>query len=44
VVNLWLGFPYMFLVCTGALQSLPTELDEAARMDGAGPWRVFRSI
>ncbi|MHA7306551.1 ABC transporter permease subunit [Arthrobacter sp. TMN-49] len=44
VVNLWLGFPYMFLVCTGALQSLPTELDEAARVDGAGPWRVFRSI
>ncbi|WP_231391962.1 ABC transporter permease subunit [Arthrobacter sp. 35W] len=44
VVNLWLGFPYMFLVCTGALQSLPSELDEAARMDGAGPWRVFRAI
>ncbi|ALO68690.1 maltose ABC transporter permease [Arthrobacter alpinus] len=44
VVNLWLGFPYMFLVCTGALQSLPAELDEAARMDGAGAWRVFRSI
>lgn len=44
VVNLWLGFPYMFLVCTGALQSLPNELDEAARMDGAGAWRVFRSI
>lgn len=44
VVNLWLGFPYMFLVCTGALQSLPTELDEAARVDGAGAWRVFRSI
>ena len=44
VVNLWLGYPYMFLVCTGALQSLPSELDEAARMDGASPWRVFRSI
>lgn len=44
VVNLWLGFPYMFLVCTGALQSLPNELDEAARMDGAGAFRVFRSI
>ena len=44
VVNLWLGFPYMFLVCTGALQSLPTELDEAARVDGAGAWRVFTSI
>ena len=44
VVNLWLGFPYMFLVTTGALQSLPEDVDEAARMDGAGPWRIFRSI
>ena len=44
VVNLWLGFPYMFIVCTGALQSLPSELEEAARMDGAGAWRVFRAI
>ncbi|WP_309109131.1 ABC transporter permease subunit, partial [Arthrobacter sp.] len=40
----WLGFPYMFLVCTGALQSLPEELDEAARVDGASAWRIFRSI
>lgn len=44
LVNLWLGYPYMFLVCTGALQSLPEELEEAARVDGANPWRVFRSI
>lgn len=44
IVNLWLGFPYMFLVCTGALQSLPDDVDEAARMDGAGAWRIFRSI
>ena len=43
-VNLWLGFPYMFLVCTGALQSIPGELTESAVMDGAGPWRRFRSI
>ncbi len=44
LVNLWLGFPYMFLVCTGALQSIPDELPEAARVDGAGPFRIFRSI
>ncbi|WP_434994946.1 ABC transporter permease subunit [Arthrobacter sp. Ld5] len=44
VVNLWLGFPYMFLVCTGALQSLPEEVDEAARMDGASAWRIFAAI
>lgn len=44
LVNTWLGFPYMFLVCTGALQSLPEEVNEAARMDGASNWRIFRSI
>lgn len=44
LVNLWLGFPYMFLVCTGALQSIPEELEEAATVDGAKPWAVFRLI
>ena len=43
-LNLWLGYPYMFLICTGALQSIPDELTEAARVDGASPWRVVRSI
>lgn len=43
-VNLWLGFPYMFLICTGALQSIPEELAEAATVDGARPWAVFRLI
>jgi len=44
LVNTWLGFPYMFLICTGALQSIPGELREAARVDGAGPLQGFRSI
>jgi arabinogalactan oligomer/maltooligosaccharide transport system permease protein len=44
LLNLWLGFPYMFLICTGALQSIPDELSEAARVDGAGPWAIFRLI
>ncbi|WP_197517265.1 ABC transporter permease subunit [Microbacterium karelineae] len=44
IVNIWLGFPYMFLVCTGALQSIPEELQEAATVDGAKPWEVFRLI
>lgn len=43
-VNLWLGFPYMFLICTGALQSIPHEVYEAGRLDGAKPWRMFRSL
>jgi len=44
MVNLWLSYPYWFLVCTGALQSLSTETIEASRIDGAGPTRQFRSI
>lgn len=44
LVNVWLGFPYMFLICSGALQAVPHELKEAARVDGAGAGRVFRTI
>lgn len=43
-VNLWLSYPYWFLVCTGALQALPGETMEAAKIDGAGAWRQFRSV
>ncbi|WP_246956326.1 ABC transporter permease subunit [Brachybacterium sp. Marseille-Q7125] len=35
LTNLWMGFPYMFIVSTGALQSIPSDVMEAARMDGA---------
>lgn len=44
VLNLWLGFPYMFLITTGALQSIPGDIYEAARIDGANGWRQFRAI
>ncbi len=44
MVNLWLGFPYMFLITTGALQSIPNELMESARIDGASPWQQLRLI
>ena len=44
IVNLWLGFPYMFLICTGALQSIPDDVNEAATVDGASPWQTFRLI
>ncbi len=38
LVNLWLGYPYMMIVSLGALQSIPSELYEAALVDGA-TWR-----
>lgn len=44
LVNFWLGFPYMFLVTTGALQSIPAELSEAASIDGASAFQIFRQI
>lgn len=43
-VNLWLGFPYMFLLTTGILQSIPASLYEAAAIDGANRWQAFRKI
>jgi arabinogalactan oligomer/maltooligosaccharide transport system permease protein len=44
LVSVWLTFPYFFLVSLGALQSIPGELVEAAKVDGAGAWQVFRKV
>ena len=41
LVTVWQGFPYFFLISTGALQAIPTELKEAARVDGASPFQTF---
>jgi arabinogalactan oligomer/maltooligosaccharide transport system permease protein len=42
--NGWLSFPFMMVVSLGALTSIPTELYEAARVDGATRWQQFTSI
>jgi arabinogalactan oligomer/maltooligosaccharide transport system permease protein len=44
MVNTWFGFPFMMTACLGALQSIPTELNEAAQVDGAGIFTRFRKI
>jgi arabinogalactan oligomer/maltooligosaccharide transport system permease protein len=44
LVQLWAGTPYMFLIATGAIQSLSTETIEAAQVDGASPFQVFSKI
>ncbi len=44
LVNLWMGFPYMFLIVTGALQAIPKELVEAAKVDGATGMQVWRHV
>ncbi len=44
IVNLWLGFPYFYLISTGALQALPSDVQEAAQIDGANGRQIFRLI
>lgn len=42
--DVWHWAPYMTLVMLGGLASIPTETQEAARIDGASAWAVFRDI
>lgn len=42
--DVWHWAPYMTLVLLGGLASIPTETQEAARVDGASSWRVFRDV
>ncbi|BDG03244.1 carbohydrate ABC transporter permease [Anaeromyxobacter oryzae] len=42
--NAWLSFPFMMMVALGALQSIPADIYEAARVDGATRWQRFVSI
>jgi multiple sugar transport system permease protein len=44
MVDAWAGFPFMFVTLLSALQGIPSELYDAARIDGAGRWTCFRRI
>lgn len=44
IVNVWLSYPFFTVVILGALQSVPQELSEAARVDGANAWQAFWRI
>lgn len=44
VVNIWYGVPFFAIMLLAALQSVPEELMEAAKIDGAGPIRRLFSI
>lgn len=37
IVNTWLGYPYMMILCIGLLKSIPDDLYEASAIDGATP-------
>jgi ABC-type sugar transport system permease subunit len=40
----WQGFPFIAVSVLAGLKMIPAELHEAARVDGAGPWRVFWKV
>lgn len=44
LVNVWKNTPFMAVVLLAGLQSVPPELYEAARIDGASKWKSFRHI
>ncbi len=43
-VNVWKAFPFYALFILAGLQSIPQEIGEAARIDGAGSWALLRYI
>jgi arabinogalactan oligomer/maltooligosaccharide transport system permease protein len=44
IVNLWIGIPYSMLITSGILINIPSDLYEAAILDGASPFIMFRKI
>ncbi|AUH01968.1 maltose ABC transporter permease MalF [Prodigiosinella confusarubida] len=44
IVNTWLGYPYMMILCMGLLKAVPEDLYEASAMDGATPMQNFFRI
>ena len=44
LADIWQGIPFFAVMLLAALQAIPEELFEAARIDGASVWRVFRHV
>ena len=44
LVNIWLGIPFMMMSISGALQALPSDMYEAAKIDGVTGWDAFRHL
>jgi ABC-type sugar transport system permease subunit len=44
VANVWRTFPYAMILTLAALQTIPEELYEAGKIDGAGRWNLFRYV
>ncbi|PYF99296.1 multiple sugar transport system permease protein [Georgenia satyanarayanai] len=44
IANIWLGIPFNLVILYSGLQNIPTDMYEAASLDGASGWQQFRSI
>jgi maltose/maltodextrin transport system permease protein len=44
MVNTWLGYPYIMLLCLGLIRSIPADLYEASAIAGAGAWTNLTRI
>jgi maltose/maltodextrin transport system permease protein len=44
IVNTWLGYPYIMVLCSGLLKAIPSDLYEASAIAGASPWVNFTKI
>lgn len=44
VIDTWLSIPFVALILLAGLQSVPIEINEAAKVDGANAWQIFRYI
>ena len=44
IINMWVGIPYTMLMTSGILMNIPSDLYEAARVDGASTVKMFRKI
>ncbi len=44
ILVVWQAFPFVAVSLLAGLKTIPAEVTEAARVDGASPWRVFRRI
>jgi len=44
LIYLTFNLPIVIWICTDQFRSIPRELDEAAVLEGASPFRIFRSI
>lgn len=44
LINMWLSYPYFYIVSSGALQAIPTDMLDAAAVDGANLWQKFYCI